>query len=146
MSDQKSSSGRFPRRTPGRWPGREAGAARRRKRLDSGQGRWTVCPKITRPGLDPGPRVASGSSSVGRCALSWRRSRVEPGTGFRFPTIVPGTSFGFASAPVFAKSVPCLASCPCPRPSACLPGGGRRRCFISWRRRCRSVSRPGRRF
>jgi hypothetical protein len=36
MSDQKSSSGRFPRRTPGPWPGREAGAARRRKRLDSG--------------------------------------------------------------------------------------------------------------
>ena len=32
MSDQKSSSGGFPRRTPAPWAGREAGAARRRSR------------------------------------------------------------------------------------------------------------------
>lgn len=31
MRDQKTSGGRFPRRTPGPWPGREAGAARRRR-------------------------------------------------------------------------------------------------------------------
>lgn len=36
MSDQKSSSGGFPRRTPGPWLGSGEGEARRRKRIDSG--------------------------------------------------------------------------------------------------------------
>ncbi|WP_149587440.1 hypothetical protein [Tabrizicola flagellatus] len=36
MSDQKSSSGGFPRRTPGPWPGSGEAAARRAYALDSG--------------------------------------------------------------------------------------------------------------
>ncbi len=65
MGDKKSSSGRFPRRTPGPWPGREAGAGRRlwasarslRLSVESGRGDGPcqIRPRPTSP-HSPGPQ------------------------------------------------------------------------------------------
>jgi hypothetical protein len=65
MSDQKSSSGRFPRRTPGPWPGREAGAARRRKSaLIPGKGRNLLLAAQLKDSLAPQRKNYAGPRFV----------------------------------------------------------------------------------